>query len=75
MNTQKMSISLPKNMVEEIEKMSRNENVSKSAILKQSFELWRQNQIEKDLKRVANLKLKDVPDSDWERVQWECYDY
>lgn len=73
--TQKMSISLPKKMVENIEKVSKKENISKSAVLKIAFDVWMKEQIAKDLRRVANLKLDDVPDKDWERVQWECYDF
>jgi len=76
MKTQKMSISLPQKLVEEIERISEENNTTKSFVIKKALNDMLSNKLENDLKDLSKMKFDDLPsEEDWLIIQNECNKY
>ena len=68
--TTRISALLPSALVEEIEKESEGQSTTKSAIIKNALELWLNRKLDRDSKKLAKLKIDDIPsEEEWELIQ------
>ena len=73
-----MSISLPQKLVKEVERVSEENSITKSFVVRKALNDMFSKKLENDLKDLAKMKFDDLPsEKDWLIIQNECdkYDY
>jgi len=76
MSVEKISLSLPSELLAEIDLHVNNNNISRSAFFKDMSKQWFLKKMEKDLKDLSKMKFDDLPnEDDWLIIQNECDKY
>lgn len=79
MSVEKISLSLPSDLITEIDFYTKRKNISRSAFFKDLSKKWLLERIKKDAAELSNVKYDDLPsEEEWSVIQNECskhYDY
>lgn len=68
--TTRLSSLLPTYLVDEVKKVSNEENITQSLVIKKALEFWLRNKLEEDTKSLAKIKFNDLPaEDDWLFIQ------
>ena len=68
--TTRLSSLLPTYLVEEVKKVSMEEKVTQSLVIKKALELWFNNKLDRDTKALAKISFDDLPsEEDWNLIQ------
>lgn len=71
-NNMRISAILPANLVNEVRKASRLENIPQSSVIKRAIECWLNDRLKRDAKKLAQIKFDDLPsEDDWLLIQPE----
>ncbi|MBD3331019.1 DUF2191 domain-containing protein [Candidatus Peregrinibacteria bacterium] len=66
----RISAILPKFLVLEMKKISEEENVTQSSIIKKALTEWLKKKLDRDTKALAALDFDDLPSEDeWDIIQ------
>jgi len=66
----RISVLLPTFLTEEIKKVSEQENITQSYIVKGALEKWMQEKLQKDTKELSQINFDDLPSEDeWVNIQ------
>ncbi|MCK5320034.1 hypothetical protein KAJ61_01450 [Candidatus Parcubacteria bacterium] len=68
--TTRLSSLLPTYLVEEVKKVSTEEKITQSLVIKKALELWFNNKLDRDTKALAKINFDDLPsEDDWNLIQ------
>ncbi|HOI59947.1 MAG TPA: hypothetical protein PKU93_01330 [Candidatus Pacearchaeota archaeon] len=76
MAVEKISLSLPCDLITEIDLYVKNRNISRSAFFKEISRVWLLKKMEKDAEELSKVTYDDLPsEDDWLIIQNECDKY
>jgi metal-responsive CopG/Arc/MetJ family transcriptional regulator len=76
MAVEKISLSLPSDLISQIDSYAKRKNISRSAFFKDISKRWLLKKMDEDAIELSMVKYGDLPsEDDWLIVQNECDKY